>query len=108
MTAPEVAGLVGAEAEACNPELATLPRELATLKDRASADVLRHVIVRMCAWAPLTVEQLATLLSKDHDYLRNEHLTPMVRDGQLGFRDPESAKHSHQAYVAPMDTEEQP
>lgn len=63
MTVPEVAGLVGAEAEDCNPELATL-------KDRASADVLRHVIVRMCARAPLTVEQLATLLSKDRDYLR--------------------------------------
>jgi ATP-dependent DNA helicase RecG len=78
------------------------------LKDRASAGALRHVIVRLCAWAPLTVEQLATLLGKDRDYLRNKHLTPMVRDGQLRFRYPESAKHPHQAYVAPVDTEEQP
>lgn len=44
---------------------------------------------------------LATLLGKDRHYLRNKHLIPMVRDGQLRFRYPESAKHPHQAYVAP-------
>lgn len=108
---PEVVFSREAEGEACNQELATLPPELATLlatlKDRANVDALRHVIVRLCAWAPLTVEQLATLLGKDRDYLRNKHLTPMVRDGQLRFRYPESAKHPHQAYVAPVDTEEQ-
>lgn len=108
---PEVVASFGGEAGACNPELATLPPELATLlatlKDRASADVLRHVIVRLCAWTPLTVEQLATLLGKDRDYLRNKHLTPMVRDGKLRFRYPESAKHPHQGYVAPVNKEEQ-
>lgn len=60
---------------ACNPALATLLPELAT-------------------W-------LATLLGKDRHNLRNKHLIPMVRDGQLRFRYPESAKHPHQAYVAP-------
>jgi ATP-dependent DNA helicase RecG len=92
------------DAEACNPELATLPPELATLlatlKVRASAQALRGAICRLCAWMPLSVEQLATLLEKDRHYLRNKHLIPMVRDGQLCFRYPESAKHPHQAYVA--------
>jgi ATP-dependent DNA helicase RecG len=109
-TVPAVTVVLQAEAEACNPELATLPPELATLlaslRGRASADTLRYVIVRLCAWTPLTVEQLATLLGKDRDYLRNKHLAPMVRGGQLRFRYPESAKHPHQAYVAPVDTEE--
>lgn len=91
--------------EACNPALATLPPELATwlatLKGRISTPALRSAVLRLCAWAPLTVEQLATLLAKDRHYLRNKHLIPMVRDGQLRFRYPESAKHPHQAYVAP-------
>ncbi len=91
--------------EACNPALATLPPELATwlatLTGRVSTPALRSAVLRLCAWAPLTVEQLATLLGKDRHYLRNKHLIPMVRDGQLRFRYPESAKHPHQAYVAP-------
>ena len=45
----------------------------------------------------MTGEQLATLLEKDRHYLRNKHLTPMVRDGRLKFRYPESAKHPNQA-----------
>ena len=88
---------------AFNLELATLPSELATflatLKGRASAEALREGILRLCAWTPLTVEQLATFLEKDRHYLRNKHLIPMVRDGLLRFRYPESAKHPHQAYV---------
>jgi len=92
---------------ACNPELATLPPELATLlatlKGRSSAHALREGIRRLCAWAPLTVDQLATFLDKERHYLRNKHLIPMVRDGQLRFRYPETAKHPHQAYVASGD-----
>jgi ATP-dependent DNA helicase RecG len=92
------------------PVLATLPAELATLlatfKGRASAETLRLAIVRLCAWTPLTVEQLAGYLDKDRHYLRNKHLIPMVRDRQLRFRYPESARHPHQAYVA-ADAEDQ-
>ncbi len=84
------------------PELATL---LATLKGRVTPDALRDGIRRLCAWAPLTGDQLATLLDKDRHYLCNKHLIPMVRDGLLKFRYPESAKHPNQAYVAAGDNE---
>lgn len=94
---------------ACNLELATLPPELATLlatlTGRVSPEALREAIRRLCIWAPLTVDQLATLIGKDRDYLRNKHLIPMVRDGLLKFRYPESAKHPNQAYVASEDEE---
>ncbi|OAI02234.1 ATP-dependent DNA helicase RecG [Methylomonas methanica] len=91
--------------EGCKLELATLPPELATLLltsvNNLSREALRDLIVRLCAWQPLTGEQLATLLNKDRHYLRNKHLTPMVGSGQLNLRYPESAKHPNQAYVAP-------
>lgn len=86
---------------ACNLGLATFPPELATLQGCASTEALRYGIRRLCQWSPQSGDQLATLLGKDRDYLRNKHLTPMVRDGQLRFRYPESVKHPHQAYVAP-------
>lgn len=47
----------------------------------------------------MTRDQLATLPGKHRHYLRNKHLIPMVRDGELRFRYPESAKHPHQACV---------
>lgn len=78
--------------EACN-------LELATLKGRTTGAALREGIRRLCTWAPLTGDQLATLVGKDRQYLRNKHLIPMVRNGELRFRYPESAKHPHQAYV---------
>ncbi|GHU28794.1 transcriptional regulator [Betaproteobacteria bacterium] len=92
--------------EGCKLELATFPPELATLlvslKGRVTGETLREGINRLCAWIPLTGDQLATLLGKDRHYLRNKHLIPMVRNGQLRFRYPESSKHPHQAYVATM------
>ncbi|WP_415754276.1 hypothetical protein [Pseudomonas leptonychotis] len=85
----------------CNLGLATFLRKLATLQIRVSTESLRSSIRIQCLWALQSGHQLATLFGKDRDYLRNKHLTPMVRDGQLRFRYPESAKHPHLAYVAP-------
>jgi ATP-dependent DNA helicase RecG len=89
--------------EGCNLELATLPPELATLlaqqTGRIDQKTLRQQIIRLCAWRPLTGEELATLLNKKRSYLRNKHLIPMVSEGQIKLRYPESAKHPHQAYV---------
>lgn len=101
----------GAELATFPPELATFPAELATfppelatflaqMKKRATTHELRQAIMRLCAWRPLTVEQLAALLGKNRNYLRNKHLIPMVNGGQLRFRYPESAKHPRQAYMA--------
>ncbi|MGV6943318.1 hypothetical protein [Stenotrophomonas maltophilia] len=91
--------------EACNLELATLPPELATflatLKGRTTEVAMRDAIRRLCDWKPLTIDQLATFLGKSRQYLRSKHLIPMVRDGELRFHYPESAKHPHQAYVTP-------
>ncbi len=88
----------------CSLGHATLPPELATLlteqTGRLDQKALRQLMIRLCAWRPLTGEELATLLNKKRDYLRNKHLIPMVREGQLKLRYPETAKHPHQAYVA--------
>jgi ATP-dependent DNA helicase RecG len=96
--------------EGCNLEHATLPPELATLlaeqTSRLDQKTLRQLIIRLCAWRPLTGEELATFLNKKRDYLRNKHLSPMVSEGQLKLRYPESAQHPHQAYVASEPAQE--
>lgn len=101
---------VESDMPACNLEVATLPPELATLlatlRTRSNGETLRQAIVLLCTWKPLTVDELATLLGKSRNYLRNKHLIPMISSGQLRFRYPESAKHPNQAYVAPTNTVE--
>lgn len=46
--------------------------------------------------------ELATLVGKSGDYLRNKHLIPMVSQAQPRFRYPDSVKRPQQAYVAPV------
>lgn len=83
--------------------LATLPFELATLlatlKGRVPSQALRSGILSLCAWQALTADELATLLQRDRHYLRNKHLIPMVRDGELALRFPENPNHPRQAYT---------
>lgn len=66
-----------------------------------SETALRRLIRDLCNWQPLRGEELATLLRKDLKYLRNKHLSAMVRAGELVFQYPESPNHALQAYKPP-------
>jgi hypothetical protein len=82
--------------QACNPQLATLPPELATLlatlQGRISSEALRDGIRRLCQWAPLSGDQLATLLGKDRDYLATNTYTHELTANYVAAT-LESAKH---------------
>ena len=77
------------------PELAG---RLSAPGQRMGEAALRQLICDLCGWQPLRGEELATLLGKDLKYLRNRHLSAMVRAGQLAFQYPESPNHAVQAY----------
>lgn len=80
------------------PELvAQLPKP----GQRLSAFALRQLICNLCRSRNMRGEELATLLAKDLKYLRNKHLTDMVKKGQLSLLYPESPNHPHQAYLTP-------
>ncbi|MDO5103463.1 MAG: ATP-binding protein [Lautropia sp.] len=77
-----------------------LAAQLASLDKRSSKLTLRSMILALCRWQPLRVDQLADILGKNGEYLRTAHLKPMVDEGSLRFRHPESANHPLQAYMA--------
>jgi len=62
---------------------------------------LRQLIRDLCGWQALRGEELATLLGKDLEYLRNKHLSAMIQAGELVFEFPESPNHKLQAYKRP-------
>jgi ATP-dependent DNA helicase RecG len=63
-------------------------------------DVLRSIIVGLCAWQSSSARELAGWLGRtDHKHLVREHLTPMVRDGLLEYTIPEMENHPDQRYT---------
>lgn len=68
---------------------------------RMAAITLRQLIQDLCGWHALRADELATLLGKDLQYLRNRHLSVMVQAGALVFRYPASPHHQRQAYQLP-------
>lgn len=67
-------------------------------------DVLRTIIVDLCAWQPSSARELAGWLGRtDHKHLVREHLTPMVRDGLLDYTIPEMENHPDQRYTTVND-----
>lgn len=89
-----------------------LPESLATevrrLGQRPRRDAIRAVIRHLCAWHPLSGDELATLLGRTRIHLVNEHLSPMVTAGDLARTIPDQANHPQQKYRASVAPEGKP
>lgn len=111
------------------PELGALPPELALWQDHADIpeserallariaepvalaqrvrpDILRGVVLQLCAGRYLGLRALAELLHRDADDLRKRTLKPMVDGGELTLAFP-SPRDPRQAYTATTDTLEE-
>jgi ATP-dependent DNA helicase RecG len=83
-------------------QLSSLPEPLAlqvsALGGKPKPDKLRRAIADLCAWRPLSGDDLAGLLGRNRVYLVNEHLSPMIRDGTLAYTLPDQPNHPQQKY----------
>ncbi len=82
----------------------TLPKDLQVVINniniRSSKKNLRLVIQKLCAWQPLTAQQLVKLLKrKDKKHFVRSHLTPMIKEGALKYLFPEDENSPNQAYI---------
>lgn len=82
----------------------TLPIELQllinNLKKQPSKKELCFVIQKLCAWQPLTAQQLVEILKrKDKKHFVRSYLTPMVRERTLKYLYPEDENSPNQAYT---------
>lgn len=67
---------------------------------KSSASLVRKTIVEICKGRFLTAEYLARLLNRNANGLRNRYLSPMVAEGLLTLRYPESTNRPDQAYTS--------
>lgn len=83
------------------PSLADIVKSLG---QRSNPKEVRAVIAELCAWHPLRPVEIAAILNRNSDYVRNTYLTPMIRDGVLKYLHPDNPAHPQQAYVARQHT----
>ena len=69
-------------------------------KGKVSRDEMEATILELCRDRYLTLVELAELLNRAAQNLRNKYLTPMVRAGKLRFRYPDQPNRTDQAYTA--------
>ena len=76
-------------------------REIATPiaeKGRVPQEEMKRTLLRLCADGFRTPDELATLLDRSKQYLRENYLGPMVKSGDLEPKFPERKTHQLQAY----------
>lgn len=77
-------------------QLAAAPRSRKKLK----RETMEQVILRVCDGHFITLQSLAELLQRQPVSLRNEYLSPMVREKRLSLAFPATPTHERQAYCA--------
>ena len=77
---------------------APLAEAVAGLNDWTPQPELRHLIQRLCAWKPMTIQDLAEILNRSKKYLRAEYIGPMVRAHELAYTHPEKPNDPRQRY----------
>ena len=89
----------GEDLDAKRGELKAISARVAG-KGKVAPAEMRAVILELCSGRYLSLTDLAGLLARKPENLRNKTLTPMIREGLLRFRHPEQPNHPDQAYTA--------
>lgn len=73
--------------------------ELARKRKRLSPKVMEEIIVRLCVHRPLRLKELADMLERTPDGLRNNYLAKLLREGRIRLKYPDQVNHPKQAYI---------
>ncbi|KXH84144.1 transcriptional regulator [Sporosarcina sp. HYO08] len=78
---------------------------LARKKKRLPPDVMEEIVMGLCALRPLMLRELASLLERTPDGLRNNYLAKLVDQGKIRLKYPDQINHPRQAYMIANDQE---
>ena len=66
---------------------------------KVSQTTMQRTLVELCSRLPLTAEQLAGLVGRNINSLKNHYLKPLVKAGVLKLLIPDKPNHPNQAYT---------
>jgi ATP-dependent DNA helicase RecG len=73
--------------------------ELARKKKRLSPTIMEEIILQLCSKRPLMLKELAYLLKRTPDGLRNNYLAKLLSEGKIKLKYPDQPNHPKQAYM---------
>ncbi|MFC4183607.1 ATP-binding protein [Saccharococcus thermophilus] len=73
--------------------------ELARKKKRLPPSVMENIILQLCEQRPLMLKELAALLERTPDGLRNNYLGKLLEEGKIRLKYPDQPNHPKQAYM---------
>jgi ATP-dependent DNA helicase RecG len=88
----------GQESGAEGQELLRIAAPIAR-KGKVSKAAMEAVVLDICRGRHLSLGDLSRLLARKPESLRNKTLTPMIRDGRLRYRYPDTPNRPDQAYT---------
>jgi ATP-dependent DNA helicase RecG len=97
----KVSGL-SSEFPSLSSELASLPldlqNELKVVGKRVNPGKMKELVKRLCAIQPWKLPELAQLLRRHTNYIRQNYLLPLIESNELEYLYPHQPNHPQQAY----------
>ena len=75
-----------------------LETRLKQIGQRANPSKVQTIIVELCKWQPMRLEQIADLLQRNKNYVQEKYLKPLIDQGILEYVYPENPTHPQQTY----------
>lgn len=93
---------ISAENEQKSKLLSPIPGDLAarlgSLGQRSKPDLVKGVIVDLLMLRPWRTDELATVLGRNAEYVRQQYLQPLVQEGRIAMTLPDEPNSPNQAY----------
>jgi ATP-dependent DNA helicase RecG len=75
-----------------------LKNKIINLKNRATKNEIKDIIIKLCSLGSLQPAQLGKILHRDAQYLRINYLSEMIKTENLVYEYPDKPAHPQQAY----------
>jgi ATP-dependent DNA helicase RecG len=59
---------------------------------------MRNIVLQLCAWKPLSANDIGAILKREPRYVVDRYLKPLIVAKLLEYTIPETPNHPHQAY----------
>lgn len=80
-----------------------IPGEIAELITRLgkrshNPELMEKVILELCAWRDLSINELAVILQRNEKYIKTNYIKPLIDKGKIDYTIPAMLSHPDQKY----------